>query len=442
MNLITLSYNYLKYRRFNTLLNISIMALGIMLMSLLILISTQIKTKLYSDARNIDAVIGTTGSPLQLVLATIWHIDIPNGNIYYNELNKIKNYPQIKSAVPISLGDNFKGFRIVGTTAAYLDLYKATLIAGNLWKNKQEAVIGARVAAEAKLELGDLFASSHGLVSANNNHDQDLYKVTGILNKQNNVIDNLIITSLESIWHLHAGHNHDEHDSHNEHSKHDNHDNNEHDSLNEHNKHDKHDKHDSSKSDHSKISTYIERDSKEITAILLTYKHKAANYNFTRIYKSEYNSQIVSPKYEIARILKFIGVGSKTIIIFSSFLILISIVTIVINQLNSIQQRNYDLAIFRTLGASQKKVFIILIAEAFIISALGAIIGLFLAHFSLELIGLFTHQGNELNLTGFIFIPEIYLLCAITILLCLLAALIPALKAYKIDIRKILSNAT
>ena len=436
MNLITLSYNYLKYRRFNTLLNISIMALGIMLMSLLILISTQIKTKLYSDARNIDAVIGTTGSPLQLVLATIWHIDIPNGNIYYNELNKIKNYPQIKSAVPISLGDNFKGFRIVGTTAAYLDLYKATLIAGNLWKNKQEAVIGARVAAEAKLELGDLFASSHGLVSANNNHDQDLYKVTGILNKQNNVIDNLIITSLESIWHLHAGHNHDEHDSHNEHSKHDNHDNNEHDSLNEHNKHD------SSKSDHSKISTYIERDSKEITAILLTYKHKAANYNFTRIYKSEYNSQIVSPKYEIARILKFIGVGSKTIIIFSSFLILISIVTIVINQLNSIQQRNYDLAIFRTLGASQKKVFIILIAEAFIISALGAIIGLFLAHFSLELIGLFTHQGNELNLTGFIFIPEIYLLCAITILLCLLAALIPALKAYKIDIRKILSNAT
>jgi len=433
MNLITLSYHYLKYRRFNTLLNISIMALGIMLMSLLILISTQIKTKLYSDARNIDAVIGTTGSPLQLVLATIWHIDIPNSNIYYNELNKIKNYPQIKSAVPISLGDNFKGFRIVGTTAAYLDLYKATLIAGNLWKNKQEAVIGARVAAEAKLELGDLFASSHGLVSANNNHDQDLYKVTGILNKQNNVIDNLIITSLESIWHLHAGHNHDEHDSLNEHSKHDN---DEHDSLNEHSKHD------SSKSDHSKISTDIERDSKEITAILLTYKHKAANYNFTRIYKSEYNSQIVSPKYEIARILKFIGVGSKTIIIFSSFLILISIVTIVINQLNSIQQRNYDLAIFRTLGASQKKVFIILIAEAFIISVLGAIIGLFLAHFSLELIGLFTHQGNELNLTGFIFIPEIYLLCAITILLCLLAALIPALKAYKIDIRKILSNAT
>ena len=441
MNLITLSYNYLKYRRFNTLLNISIMALGIMLMSLLILISTQIKTKLYSDARNIDAVIGTTGSPLQLVLATIWHIDIPNGNIYYNELNKIKSYPQIKSAVPISLGDNFKGFRIVGTTAAYLDLYKATLIAGNLWKNKQEAVIGAQVAAEAKLELGDLFASSHGLISTNNNHDQDLYKVTGILNKQNNVIDNLIITSLENIWHLHAGHNHDEHgkhDSHDndEHGKHDSHDNDGHDSLNEHGKHD------SSKSDHSNISTDIERGAKEITAILLTYKHKAANYNFTRIYKSEYNSQIVSPKYEIARILKFIGVGSKTIIIFSSFLILISIVTIVINQLNSIQQRNYDLAIFRTLGASQKKIFIILIAEAFIISALGAIIGLFLAHFSLELIGLFTHQGNELNLTGFIFMPEIYLLCTITILLCLLAALIPALKAYKIDIRKILSNAT
>ena len=111
MNIFTISYHYLTHRLNNSLLNIFMMATIIMLITILLLTGYQIQNKLIADSDNIDAVVGAKGSPIQLILSTIYHIDIATGNINFSAANKLAKHPHIKQAIPISLGDNYQNFR-------------------------------------------------------------------------------------------------------------------------------------------------------------------------------------------------------------------------------------------------------------------------------------------------------------------------------------------
>lgn len=414
MNLFTISLNYLTSRLQNSILNIIMMASGIMLITILILFGYQTQQRLTADSKGIDAVIGAKGSPLQLVLSSIYHIDIPTGNIDLKSANKIKKHPQIKRTIPISLGDNYKSFRIVGTNPSYIKHFKASFTSGNIWKNNMEAVIGYKVAKNTNLKLGDYFAGSHGLVQGEEIHDDNKYKIVGILNSTKTVLDRLIITSLESVWDIHDHHEHDEEDHKDHHHEHD-------------------------KEDHRHDNDHGEED-KEITALLIEYKNRMAAMTFPRYINKNTNMQAASPSFEITRLIKLIGFGKDSVILFGSFLIILSLTSMLIGLLNSVYQRRYDLAIFRTLGASRIKIFLIVIIEGMIISIIGSLIGIISGHLAIEIIGSLTTKGSELGLTGFIFLPEIFILWAVTLSLCLIICIIPAIRAYKTDIKEMLTN--
>ena len=117
-----------------------------------ILINQVTKETFSKNNPGLDAVVGAKGSPLQLILSSIHHIDIPTGNISYKNARKIIKHPAIKSAIPISLGDNFQNFRIVGTNKSFLKLYKANLISGTAWSQPMQAVIGYNVSKITKLK--------------------------------------------------------------------------------------------------------------------------------------------------------------------------------------------------------------------------------------------------------------------------------------------------
>ena len=103
-------------------------------------LETSFKNQIDTNLGNIDLVVGAKGSPLQLVLASVLHLDNPTGNILYEEAQKLNRNPMIKSAVPISYGDNYKGFRIVGTTVDFLSLYNSELQEGHHIKKSMEVV--------------------------------------------------------------------------------------------------------------------------------------------------------------------------------------------------------------------------------------------------------------------------------------------------------------
>lgn len=406
MSIFSISFSYLTSRLQHTVLNIIMMAVGIMLITVLLLFGYQMQKRLIADSQGIDAVIGDKGSPLQLILSTIYHVDIPVGNIDLKIAKKIKKHPFIKRAIPIALGDSYKGYRIVGTDPAYIKHFKSSFAKGNIWHDSMQAVIGHEIAKNTDLQIGNNFFGSHGLLAGGEVHEEQPYKIIGILKPTGSVIDRLIITSLDSVWDIHNHHEdlEDHHDGHHH---------------------------------HKKKNTEEE---KEITALLVQYKTKIASIAFPLYVNKNTNMQVASPSFEITRLLRLIGIGKNTIILFGSFLIILSLSSILIGLFNSVYQRRYDLAIFRTLGASRKKIFLIVIIEGMIISILASIIGLIAGHLAIELIGCYTLKGSELGLTGFIFLPQIFILWFLILLFCLIACSIPAVRAYKTDIKEMLTH--
>lgn len=402
MNILIISISYLISRLQSSILNIITMASGIMLITILLLGGYQIQEKLTNDAKGIDTVIGAKGSPLQLVLSSIYHIDIPTGNINEKDYHNISKHPLVKTAIPISLGDNYQNFRIIGTEHSYLKHFRASLKNGKIWQNNMEVILGYEVAKSTKLRIGDKFFGNHGLIEGGEIHDNKEYLIVGVLEKNNNILDKLIITSTASIWNIH----------------------------NHQSKHDEHEHH------HNKP----QEENKEITAILINFKNKMAMMSFPNYINKNSNLLAASPAFEISRLIKIIGIGKDSIILFASFLIIISLCSILISMLNSVHQRRYDLAIFRTLGASRKKIFLIVITEGMIITIIGSLLGIIFGHLLIEIIATYSSNNRNLGITGFIFIPQILILWFANLILCFAICLIPAIKAYKTDIKEMLTH--
>jgi len=226
MNIWKISIKNLKSKPFYTFLSIIILALSITLLLGIQQLKTSFKYQMENNLGDIDLVVGAKGSPLQLVLASILHLDNPTGNINYEDAEKLGKNPLIKSAVPISYGDNYKGFRIVGTTDEFYSFYNAELEQGNMVQNALEVVIGNTIAKQLNIKIGDTFLSSHGFVENTIDVHDDLFTVVGILKPTQKVIDRLIITNLQSVWDVHDHDDHDEHEG--EHDNHDDHDKEEH----------------------------------------------------------------------------------------------------------------------------------------------------------------------------------------------------------------------
>src|SRR5688500_7967699 len=175
MSLVMLVWNYLKSRPLNTALNVFLLGLGIAVIAILIMINHQLHEKINKNANGIDLVVGAKGSPLQLILCNIFHIDFPTGNINLKEAEKVAKNRFVKNAIPLALGDSYNGFRIIGTTRAYANLYKAELQEGNWWSNTMEVTIGSGAASVLQLKIGDSFESTHGLTQDGHAHDEQKF---------------------------------------------------------------------------------------------------------------------------------------------------------------------------------------------------------------------------------------------------------------------------
>ena len=411
MNLLSLVVSYLKAKPLNTLLNIVLMALGIAVITILLLFSNQLKERISENTKGIDLLVGAKGSPLQLILCNIFHIDFPTGNIKLFEADRLANHRLVKSAIPLALGDSYQNFRIIGTNRQYAELYKAELASGDWWNADMEVVVGAKAAELLTLMAGDTFESSHGLTKEGSAHEAHPFVVKGILKKTNSVIDNLIFTNISSIWNVHNEHGEDKHST------------------------------DSIANPSRLVPTVDASDStKEITSLLIKYRNPIAALQLPRYINSQSSMQAASPSFEAARLFSILGVGVEAMTGFAYVLIFISALSIFIALYNSLKERQYDLAIMRSMGASKSKLFIATLMEGTTLILFGSIIGLALGHGVLYLFTLLVEESQKTGISAMIFyLEEVYLLVG-SIVLGIVCSLIPAFQAYRTDIHKVLAG--
>jgi len=439
-----------------TLLSILLTAFGIAILLVIYITGDTFEKQLDNNSKNIDLVVGAKGSPMQLILSSLYHVDNPTGNIPLAEAMKIADNPFVQLAVPISVGDNFKGHRIIGTDSTFFTLYALQLNQGRVFQKSFEVVVGTEVARKNNLKIGDEIHSAHGLSAEAHIHDEHPFKVVGIIKPSNSVVDNLILCNLASVWDIH-GIAHAETGPNHGHSP--NHEHHDHDHEHSHPAKEEVTAKASQSSDHIDATEEFvsERPNRqeeliknigqemladqgvEITALLIKYSSPAAIGTLPRLVNQSTQMQAASPALESSRIFSLLGVGLDSLAILAYVIMLIAALSVFISLYNALKDRQYDMAIMRTMGASKAKLFTLVILEAIAITFIGSIIGLCFGHAILYYISSQTSQSADF-IQAFSLYPDELLLIVAALALGSIAALIPAFKAYHTTISKILAS--
>ena len=376
----------------DTSVSMILMSLGVAIISMMLLISNATKNQLESNLGGVDMVIGAKGSPIQVILSSIFHIDNPTGNISLSEVKKIVDDPLIQSAVPVSFGDNYKNYRIVGTSKEFPDIYSAQLKSGKIWSQNLEVTIGSSVAQKTKLKIGDKFYGSHGLGSDGHVHDNYDYVVVGIFEQSNSVLDNLILTDTQSVWMIHS-------------------------------------------------NDILDNQDKMITSMLVKFKSPIGLIQIPRKINSNTTFQAALPSMEINRMIDLLGFGISTINIIALLIIVVSGVSIFLNLYNSLRKRRFELALIRVYGANKLQLMRLILQESILISFFGTLLGFAISRLTLVVILNVFVDNHNLDTISLSFIDSEIVIVMLAFIVGIFASIIPVYKAYKIDAIKTLSNA-
>ena len=413
MNIFLISWKNFLNKRLTNSLSILLMALGVGIISLILVVGKQLDEKFTKNIKGIDMVVGAKGSPLQLILSSIYQIDAPTGNISLAEANTLAKNPFIKTSIPMSMGDSYLGYRIVGTNEKYISHYQGIVEKGQLFTKPMECVIGSTVAKALNLNIGDIFESAHGLDSEGEKHAEEKFKVTGILTYNNSVIDQLIITPLESVWQVHE---------HQEKST---------------NAMELLEDEGNNKNNPEVADKAID---KQITAMLVKFRNPMGLMMIPRNVNMNTNMQAALPSIEINRLFSMMGVGIEMLKWIAFLIISVSAISVFVSLYNSLKERKYEMALMLSMGASRTKVFVLLLLEGLIIGFLGYFVGIILSKIGLLIVSINAEKSYHYQFSVLAFNIEDYLLLIACILIGIVAAAIPSIGIYKINISKTLAD--
>lgn len=330
------------------------------------LVTRQVERGAQDAAQVFDLLITARGSSTQAVMSTLFYLDAPIGNIPHQTYEDLKNSPGTRRAVPITLGDNYAGFPIVGTSKEFFDQrLKPTLppyfrlAQGELFDKEHEAVLGAQVAQTMNLRLGDTFTGAHGLESHDEHEEEEHeeeeheadghdtpYTITGILKPTGGPVDRAVLTSVATTWEVHA---HDEaatneavHDEHNEHDRHDDH-------------------------------------GKEVTAVLYSAENLAGIYSTAGRINAGTQAMAVFPGQVFAQARGMLTQGQAAYAALSLLVLGIAALTVTLSVYSSSLERQRMVALLGTLGARRTTTFAFVLLETMITVTAGVLLGLLIA---------------------------------------------------------------
>lgn len=428
-----LAWKNIWFKPLNTVLSVVLLTASVAIISLLILLQEQFEKQFSSNIDGVDVVLGAQGSPLQLILSSVYQVDAPTGNISYDDAKAWMKHPFVKSAIPLAFGDNYRGFKIVGTTPEYLEKFGAKVHSGKIFEKNLDVVVGSEIAKKLNIKVGDKFFGSHGDAAEGEVHEDFEYVVTGIASETGKVVDNLILCTIQSVWLMHD-HEHseaEENPAHGEeghvHFEGDDHEHRDHD----------HEHH-----DHKEEPAAVSESGKEITAVLIKFKSKMGFVTWPRLVAQNTKMQAASPAVEINRLFSLFGIGLEALQYLAYGIMLISGISIFIALYNTLKERKYEFALLRVSGASRLQLLGLVLFESILLCVTGFILGTVVGRIALFLISSTTDEQYKMTFNPFAFMWEKEgILFIVTIFVGILAALIPAIKAYRLNISKTLANA-
>ena len=399
MKTLALSWRYLWARPLAATLNVLLLGLGLASITFLLLVAHQVERAFDRDLAGIDVVVGAKGSPMQLILSGVLHLDVPPGNVPLAAVQALQKNPLVAEVIPISLGDNFQSYRIVGSSPAYPALYQASLAQGSMWSAPMEVVLGATVARTLGLRLGDTFVGSHGLGAGGHAHGDNAYTVVGVLAANTSVLDRLIHTDTASVWKVHE---------------------------------------DYLAADAEDRKAMEEE--REVTLALVRYKSPLAAMSFPRWVNANTEMQAAAPALEVTRLLHMLGLGTDVLRAFAGMLLLTAGLSVFIALWNAVRERRGDLALLRMLGAPPGRIAALLLAEALWLGLMAALLGLALGQAFVFALGQMLGLDQSLLLAGALWPVALLWVPALALGVSLGAALLPAFGAYRSDVLQLLQS--
>lgn len=348
-----------------------------------------------------DAVLGARSSKLQLVLNAIFHLEASPGNIKPADLAALAAIPAVKSVVPLAMGDNYEGFRIVGTSTnlftdhEYAPGRKLRPQEGRLFEDGyREAVIGAFAARKLGFKVGTEFKPYHGLNYSDKPQDnvqhEEVYVVTGILEPSNTPADRVVWIPLAGLQNM-AGHD--------------------------------------------------PNTAQDVSAALVKLRDPAAGFRLDQLYNKQGDKLTFAWPIGtvMAQLFDKIGWFEQVLTLVAWLVAVVAAASVLASIYNSMSARRRDLAILRALGARRRVIFSAIVAEASAIAFLGSLAGFFV-HFAL-LAGAAALVRAQTGVVIEPFQPAWVWAWAPGALvgLAALAGTVPAIKAYDVDVASSLS---
>lgn len=439
----------LLHRPASTALCLALLGFGVGIISLLLVLQHELEEKLDRDLVGVDLVVGAKGSPLQLVLSALYHVDAPTGNIPLAEAERLMRHREVARAVPLAYGDYFGGYRILGTTGAYLELYGAELASGRVFGAPLEVVLGAAVAEKRELQVEDTFHGQHGAAHTGEVHEEHAYRVVGVLGETGAVIDQLVLTPVESVW---AVHGHDE--AHEVHKVHEVHKggrdgdygpggpagpNGHAASAKTHDHGIDHDHGEEHDHDHHGAYEPTPGPDASVTALLLQLKRRHSILTLPRAINEGTTLQAALPAIEINRLTSLLGVGADTVRLVAAGVLALSAFSVLLVLYGRLRDRRRELALLRCLGYRPRELFGLLLLESLLLSMLGYALGFALSRVGLWLVGRRASSDFYLDI-GLAPLPGEFLLLALALAIGVAAALLPAAQAARLEVAEALAD--
>ena len=398
MTLPLIIYRSLRQHALSTVITAGSIALACGLLMCVWMVKTQSQTAFTQTNAGFDAVLGARGSKLQLVLNAIFHLEASPGNLAYADYEAIKHHPAVKVAIPIAVGDNLRGYRLVGTvpelfeSVEYAPGKKYALAPGGkiFTPDVKEAVAGSFAAERLGLKVGDTFHPFHGLAYDAKNQHADTYTLTGILAPTNTPADRVVWIPLKGL---------------------------------------------------QTMSGHDARTATDVSAVLIQLRSPSAGFMLDMMYNKQGNRLTLAYPVGaiIADLFSKISWFDQVLALVAYLVALVAAGSVLASIYNSMSARQRDLAILRALGARRRTIFGAVVAEAACIGALGAVAG-YAVYFGL-LTGVAsvirTQTGVVIDVTARL--PILWICPLAMIALCALGGVVPALKAYRTPVAETLA---
>ncbi|NOI71386.1 ABC transporter permease [Vibrio owensii] len=404
---VKLAWKSLMNRKATAILTIMTVAISVVLLLGVERIRTQAKDTFANTISGTDLIVGGRSGQVNLLLYSVFRIGNATNNIDWKSYEEFANHRAVDWAIPISLGDSHKGFRVMGTNHSYFEHYKygskqpLTFSEGREFNGLFETVLGSDVAKKLGYKIGSEIIIAHGISDVGfSRHDNLPFKVVGILAPTGTPVDKTVHVSLEAIEAIHVGWE------------------------------------SGARLGPTPSAEELKaRDfqPKQITAMLIGLKSRIQTFALQRqinTYPQEPLSAIM-PGVALHELWGMMSIAEQALMAVSGFVVVAGLLGMLSSLLTSLQERRREMAILRAMGARPKHVFSLLISEASLLTFAGIIVGVAGLYSMLALLQPIIQQSYGIHLTLTALSPYEWMLLGFVQCAGIVIGFIPAFRAYR-----------